>query len=140
MIPLSCRSNLAGLYLEVLDSLDCIITGEPVFLNVYGAHPVSTWHCGNHKKPANTTFRNFINQYFSHKIFFFFLFYSLSFQHDPSIFFSWIQRFKGTVLRDRFRKCWRKLTDLGLNKGHGWFLNFLEVPLIFSLNKKSSIR
>ncbi len=28
--------------------------------------------------------------------------------------------FKGTVLRDRFRKCWRKLTDLGLNKGRGW--------------------
>jgi hypothetical protein len=28
---------------------------------------------------------------------------------------------KGTVLRDRFRKCWRKLTDLGLNKGRGWF-------------------
>ena len=38
---------------------------------------------------------------------------------------------KGTVLRDRFGKCCRKLTDLGLNKGHGWFLNFKEVPLIF---------
>ena len=34
---------------------------------------------------------------------------------------------KGTVLRDRFRK----LTDLGLNKGRGWFLNFSEAPLIF---------
>ncbi len=28
--------------------------------------------------------------------------------------------FKRTVLRDRFRKCWRKLADLGLNKGRGW--------------------
>ncbi len=37
--------------------------------------------------------------------------------------------FKGTVLRDRLRKSWRKLTDLGLNKGHGWFLNFSEAPL-----------
>ncbi len=47
---------------------------------------------------------------------------------------------KGTVLRDRFRKCWQKLTDLGLNKGHGWFLNFSEAPLIFSWNKTSSLR
>jgi hypothetical protein len=39
--------------------------------------------------------------------------------------------FKGTVSRDRFRKCLRKLTDLGLNKGRGWFLNFSEAPLIF---------
>ncbi len=38
---------------------------------------------------------------------------------------------KGTVLRDRFQKCGRKLTDLGLNKGRGWFLNFSEAPLIF---------
>ena len=28
--------------------------------------------------------------------------------------------FKGT----RFQKCWRKLTDLGLDKGRGWFLIF----------------
>jgi hypothetical protein len=28
---------------------------------------------------------------------------------------------KGTVLRDRFRKCWRKLTDLGFNKTCFWF-------------------
>ncbi len=48
--------------------------------------------------------------------------------------------FKGTVLRDRFRKCWRKLTDLGLNKGRGWFLIFSEGPLIFSWNKTSSFR
>jgi hypothetical protein len=41
------------------------------------------------------------------------------------------QRIKGTVLRDRFRKCCQKLTDLGLNKGRGWFLNFSEAPLIF---------
>ncbi len=48
--------------------------------------------------------------------------------------------FKGTVLRDRFRKCWRKLTDLGLNKGRGWFLNFSETPLIFNWNKSSFFR
>jgi hypothetical protein len=47
---------------------------------------------------------------------------------------------KGTVLRDRFRKCWRKLIDLGLNKGRGRFLNFSEAPLIFSWNKTSSFR
>jgi hypothetical protein len=40
--------------------------------------------------------------------------------------------FKGTVLRDRFQKCRRKLTDLGLNKGRGWFFNFSEAPLSFS--------
>jgi len=39
--------------------------------------------------------------------------------------------FKGTVLRDRFQKCRRKLADLGLNKGRGWFLNISEAPLIF---------
>ncbi len=47
---------------------------------------------------------------------------------------------KGTVLRDRFRKCWRKWTDLGLNKGRVWFLNFLEAPLIFNWNKTSFFR
>ncbi len=41
-------------------------------------------------------------------------------------------RFKGTVLRDKFRKCWRILVDLGLNKGRGWVLNFSEAPLIFN--------
>ncbi len=41
-----------------------------------------------------------------------------------------IETLKGTVLRDRFRKCWRKLIDLGLNKGRGWFLNFSEAHLI----------
>ncbi len=45
---------------------------------------------------------------------------------------------KGAVLRDRFRKCWRKLTNLGLNKGRSWFLNFSEAPLIFGWNKTSS--
>ncbi len=40
--------------------------------------------------------------------------------------------FKGTVSWDRFQKCWRKWTDLGLNKGCGWFLNFSETPLIWS--------
>ncbi len=39
-------------------------------------------------------------------------------------------QFKGTVFRDRFWKCWHKLTDLGLNKGRVWFLNFSEAPLI----------
>ncbi len=53
---------------------------------------------------------------------------------------SWDSPFQGTVLRDRFKKCWRKLTDLGLNKGRGWFLNFSEAPLIFGLNKTSSFR
>ena len=38
--------------------------------------------------------------------------------------------FKGTVLRDRFRKCWRKLTDLGLTKSRGWILNFLQAPIL----------
>jgi hypothetical protein len=47
---------------------------------------------------------------------------------------------KGTVLRDRFRKCWRILIDLGLNKGRGWVLNFSEAPLIFNWNKTSSFR
>jgi hypothetical protein len=48
-----------------------------------------------------------------------------------------LEVFKGTVLRDRFRKCWRKWTDLGPNKGRVWFLNFLEAPLIFNWNKTS---
>ncbi len=47
---------------------------------------------------------------------------------------------KGTVLRDRFQKCWRKLTDLDLNKGRGWLLNFSEAPLIFGWNKTYSFR
>ncbi len=47
---------------------------------------------------------------------------------------------KGTFLWDRFRKCWWKLMDLGLNKGRGRFLNFSKAPLIFSLNKTSPFR
>ncbi len=31
---------------------------------------------------------------------------------------------KGTVLRDRFRKCWRKLTDLGLIRAAAGFWSF----------------
>ncbi len=50
--------------------------------------------------------------------------------HQPQV--------KGTVLRDRFQKVWRKLTDLGLNKGRGWFLNFSEAPLIFGWNPVSA--
>jgi hypothetical protein len=45
--------------------------------------------------------------------------------------------FKGTVSWDRFQKCWRKWTDLGLIKGRSWFLNFSEAPLIFNWNKTS---
>ncbi len=48
--------------------------------------------------------------------------------------------FKGTVSWDRFHKCWRKWTDLGLNKGRGWFLNFSETPLTFNWNKTSVSR
>ncbi len=46
----------------------------------------------------------------------------------------------GTVSWDRFQKCCRKWTDLGLNKGRGWFLNFSEAALIFSWNKTSVSR
>ncbi len=48
--------------------------------------------------------------------------------------------FKGTVSWDRFQKFWQKFTELGLNKGHGWFLNFLEAPLIFKWQGTSSFR
>jgi hypothetical protein len=51
-----------------------------------------------------------------------------------------LYKLKGTVSWDRFQKCWRKVTDLGLNKGRGWFLNFSDSPLIFSWNKTSSFR
>jgi hypothetical protein len=34
--------------------------------------------------------------------------------------------FKGTVSWDRFQNFWQKFTELGLTKGRGWFLNFLE--------------
>ncbi len=59
--------------------------------------------------------------------------------------YSWMKNFKNAIFwflglfeRDcltRFRKYWRKLTDLGLNKGRGWFLNFSEAPLIFGWKK-----
>ncbi len=48
--------------------------------------------------------------------------------------------FKGTVSSDRFQKCWRKWTDLGLIKGRGLVLNFSEAPLIFNWNKTSVSR
>ncbi len=38
--------------------------------------------------------------------------------------------FKGTVAWDGFPQCWWKLTDPGLIKCRGWFLNFSEAPLI----------
>ncbi len=50
------------------------------------------------------------------------------------------QAFKGTVAWDRFRQYCQKFTDVGLNEGRGWFLNFLEAPMIFSWNKTSSLR
>jgi len=73
-------------------------------------------------------------------------------QHDLYIFVSiscFVRTFlllfngviiKGTVSWDRFQKCWRKVTDLTLNKGRGWFFNFSDSPLIFSWNKTSSFR
>jgi hypothetical protein len=56
---------------------------------------------------------------------------SISLDSNFKDVFRLITYLKETVLRDRFRKCLRKLTDLCLNKGHGWFLNFSEAPLIF---------
>ncbi len=46
--------------------------------------------------------------------------------------------FKGTVAWDGFPQCWQKLTDPGLIKCRGWFLNFSEAPLILRWNKTSS--
>ncbi len=43
--------------------------------------------------------------------------------------------FKGTVSWDRFQNFWQKFTELGLTKGHGWFLNFLEPPMILKRKK-----
>jgi hypothetical protein len=34
-------------------------------------------------------------------------------------------------IKPKSRKAYEKLTDLGLNKGRGWFLNFSDAPLIF---------
>jgi hypothetical protein len=62
---------------------------------------------------------------------------------NGTLFFAQLNFFnnlKGTVSWDRFQKCWRKWTELGLNKGRGWFLNFLETPLIFNWNKTSVSR
>ncbi len=38
---------------------------------------------------------------------------------------------KGLSYEIDFENVDKKLTDLGLNKGRGWFLNFSEAPLIF---------
>jgi hypothetical protein len=59
--------------------------------------------------------------------------------YDPKHLF-YETAFKGTVAWDRFRQYCQNLTDVGLNKGRGWFLNFSEAPLIFSWNKTSSLR
>ncbi len=42
---------------------------------------------------------------------------------------------KGTVSWDRFQKFWQKFTELGLTKGHGWFLNFLWASMILKYKK-----
>ncbi len=39
--------------------------------------------------------------------------------------------FKGLSSEIDFENVDEKLTDLGLNKGRGWFLNFSQAPLIF---------
>jgi hypothetical protein len=39
---------------------------------------------------------------------------------------------KGTVTLERLKKFGQKFTELGLNKGWGWFLNFPEATLIFN--------
>ncbi len=57
---------------------------------------------------------------------------------DPAVLSS--PSFKETVLWDRFQQCWRKFTDVGLNKCCGWFFNFSEAPLILGWNKTSSFR
>ncbi len=38
--------------------------------------------------------------------------------------------FIGTVSWDRLNKFWQKFTELGLTKGRGRILNFLEAPMI----------
>ena len=48
--------------------------------------------------------------------------------------------FKGTVSWNRFRKCWQKFTELGLTKGRGWFLNFLEGSNDFKMLKVYFLR
>jgi hypothetical protein len=39
------------------------------------------------------------------------------------------QCFKGTVSWDKFQRVWRQCTELGPNKGRGWFSNCPEAPL-----------
>ncbi len=46
--------------------------------------------------------------------------------HNTFIPVRLFRQFKGTVLWDRFIKCCRKLMDLGLNKGRGWFFKFFK--------------
>ena len=47
---------------------------------------------------------------------------------------------KGNVSWDRFQKCGKKFTELGLNTGRGWCLNFSEAPLIFYWHITYSLR
>ncbi len=47
-----------------------------------------------------------------------------------SVYLELILLLKGTVSWDRFQNFWQKFTELGLTKGRGWFLNFLEAPMI----------
>ncbi len=69
-----------------------------------------------------------------------FIFACVPYPFEDSLFMNFTLKLKRTVLRDRFRKCWVKLTDLGLDKGRGWFLNFSEAPLIFNRFKTSFFR
>ncbi len=41
-----------------------------------------------------------------------------------------VQYIKGTVSWDRFQKYWQKFTELGLTKGHGWFLTFFGTTIV----------
>ena len=47
------------------------------------------------------------------------------------LFFLFIHLLKGLSHEIDFKHVDIKWTDLGLNKGRGWFLNFSEAPLIF---------
>ncbi len=59
----------------------------------------------------------------------------------PPVYVAWwaepvfVNLFKGTVSWDRFQNFWQKFTELGLTKGRGWFLNFLEAPVILKRKK-----
>ncbi len=108
---LCTRSLWISLYMRKI----CIL----LFISVvWQTIPLFNW-----QKIAFTLMRSVDNNKFSRKF---------------SYAFFRVESLKGTVSWDRFQKCWRKWTDLGLIKGRGWFLNFLEAPLIFSWIKPQS--